>query len=115
MKTLHSTKLLLPSFLLLLSVALITPNLTDAAYNTGDPLKDHLLDIAQTKLNAEYNTLITGNAKNLTAENLSLKGKAAEKEIEVAAIQLKRHNGLAENGQRYTQFSSSLDIETADI
>ncbi len=115
MTTHRSIKNLITSLTLIISIAILTPNIVEAAYNTGNPVKDQLLDIAQAKLDAEYNTLINGNAKDLTAENLSLKGKAAEKEKETATMQLNRHNGLAENSQRYTQFSSSLDIKTADI
>jgi hypothetical protein len=102
-------------FSLLISVFLVNPNITQAAYSTGDPVTDQLLDIAQAKLEAEYKALISGKAEDLTAAQVSLTGQAAEKVKDVSDLQLRRHRILAEHGQKYTKSSSELIIQKLDV
>ena len=110
MKKQSSLKLLLFAFIFLLSLFVTTPNLAQAAYSTENLLTDQLLNTAQAKLDAEYKTLISGEAEDLTTAQTSLTGKAAEKGREIVDTQLRRNKGLAEHGQK-----RCLNIDSTDL
>lgn len=100
----------------ILSSAAITPR----GYASNAPTLDsslikQLLEIARLKLTAEHRMLITGDPTELTKAGVSLNGKALEQATEVATVQLRRHKVLAEHGQRYVHFATSLNVEKAEI
>jgi hypothetical protein len=100
---------------LIIFVMLVISFPTLAGASANDMVKDQLLNLAQRKINGEYNALITGNTSELTKTTPEISGLAAERKSSVAVLQLRRHNMLADHGQRYTKSASKLFIEKAEI
>jgi hypothetical protein len=115
MKTPPAVKFIAIVFSLFLVILFTTPNLAQAKYATGNPVTDQLLDLAQEKLDAEHKGLISGKAEDITAAQFFLAGKAAEKVKDVTDLQLRRNKILAEHGQKYTKYESSLTVQDTDI
>jgi hypothetical protein len=115
MKTIPAFKSFAIVFTLLLVILFTTPNLAQSAYSTGNPVTDQLLDLAQEKLNAEHKALISGKAEDVTASQVFLAGKASEKVKDVTDLQLKRNKILAEHGQKYTKYTSTLTVQNTEV
>lgn len=100
---------------LFLAVIITTPTLASAATPSKNSLSDQLLGIAQSKLDAEYDVLTSGDSTKLTKANLPVSGFAAQGINDTANTQLRIHDGLASHGLRYSQFSSKLNAQKIDI
>jgi hypothetical protein len=103
--------------LALLSLS-VTPGYVLAATpagSTGNPVTDQLVSIAQSKLNAEYDVLISGDATNLTKPSFKVNGAAVQGVTDAATVQLRRNKGLAEHGMHYTKSSSKLSVQNVSI
>lgn len=110
-----SIKHVLTIVTLLVSIAVISPTYTLAAYSTGNPVIDQLLNIAQAKLDAEYQVLIEGDTDKLKKAKTTLGGEAAGRVDEVATMQGNIFKTSIDHAIHYTDFTSELTVEKADI
>jgi len=74
-----------------------------------------LTHIATAKIEAEHQALITGDTRGLDPAALSLAEEAAAALEGIAQRQLRRHDGLAQCGARYTDARTTITVQNADI
>lgn len=119
LKPISFTKSSLQLIISLLVLTVVTPNLSEAATlsptPTNDPVTNQLTGLAQAKLDAEYNVLITGDSTKLTKPNFAMSGIVAQGINDDTTVLLRRNKGLADHGQHYTKALSELTVQKLDI
>lgn len=103
-------------FSLFIVVGSIVPQFAHAAtLNIKDSNIQQMLGVAQAKVDAENNVLISGDNTKLTQSTDQLNGVAAESLSEVANVQVRRNKILADHGQHYTKAISKFTIQKNDV
>jgi hypothetical protein len=74
-----------------------------------------LLTLAQSKLDAEYNVLISGDATKLTKANFAMSGAITRGLSNAANSQIELNKILADHGEHYTKAVSKLTVEKMDV
>src|SRR5437667_9323258 len=101
-KSAHLVKATFQFFIAVVSGTIIfAPGFAEAATLsptlTIDPFQKKLVDIAQSKLNAEYDVLISGDVTKLTKANLAITGAAVQKADAVVNDNLQLKKILADH------------------
>jgi len=81
-------------FLFVISASILPPLVNAAIPTAKDPVVQQILNIAQQKLNAEYDVLTTGDAAKLTQPMAQVSGVAEQQANTVATVQLRRNRAL---------------------
>jgi hypothetical protein len=115
MKIRKSFQSALSILVLTIGVSVIPTVAQAASPAVTDPVVQQLISVAQQKLDAENNVLISGDATKLVQPMAQVSGLVSQQANAVAALQVRRNKSLTDHGQKYTKAVSTLTVEKTDI